>query len=368
MQMPNEILLNIKGKTFSGWTEVFVEKSLFQMTGSFGLSAVDISPENTKKLEGIAMGDECTVVIDDQIIITGYIEDISISYDSTSHDIQIGGRDKTGDLIDSSFIEPANEWKGQTIIKIIRDLCNPFAITVYVDDSVTEQANSKTANDTFKANESDVIFDLILKLCKDKGILPVSYGDGTLVLTGSGVEKTNDSLELGKNIKSGNITYSDLDRFQTYIVKGQGKKTDSWSTAVAAQPSGQHTDDVIRRHRPTVVFLEGPGHSDLCKDRARWEAVNRAGLSRSIEYEIQGWVQLNGDIWPLNALVSVKDSFLKINSTLLIAALNFTRDNDSGTITRLILVDKSTFNLPPTAEPIKEIRGQFDWEPLIGRD
>lgn len=362
----DEITLNVKGKSFEGWTSVSIEKSLYQMTGVFGLAATDIFPGNAEKW-GIAMGDECKVTINGQDIITGYIEDIPITYDAKNHNIQIGGRDKTGDLVDCSFTEKAKEWKGQTISKIIKDLCSPFDITVDVDDSVTSQANSKIpANESFSANEGDVVFDLIFKLCKHKGILPVSYGDGKLVLTGTGIETANDVLELGKNVKSGSITQSNRDRYQTYTVKGQGQKTSIFAglagntVTEASSPVGQHLDDIILRHRPLVILSDFKVTRDWCQDMARWEATNRAGNSRSIEYEVQGWTQSNGEVWPLNALAKVKDSFLQANSTMLIAAVNFSLSNDEGTITRLILVHPDTFTLPP-AEPIKKIKSGFDW-------
>jgi len=362
----SKISLNVNGKKFEGWTGVTVEKSLFQLTGAFGLSATDIFPGNAQKW-GLAMGDECTVSIDNQILITGYIEDIPISYDASGHDIQIGGRDKTGDLVDCSFIEKAKEWKNQKIITVIRALCNPFDITVDIDDSVTEKANSKTASHTFKANEGDVVFDLIFKLCKMKGILPVSYGDGKLVLTGTGIETTYDTLELGKNILSGNINQSNRDRFQTYIVRGQGKQQQGFfkTPTVIAQSEGRYLDELINRHRPIVILPEFGGEQKDFQDRAEWECVTRAGNSRSIDYEVQGWTQSNGEVWPLNTLISVKDSFLEIDASLLIASINFVLNNESGTITRLTLVSPRTFELPPPSKnPTKEISTGFDWAAL----
>jgi prophage tail gpP-like protein len=357
----NNVSLNISGKRFEGWTGASINKSLFSMTGTFGLTATDIFPGNAEKW-GLAMGDSCTVAINNQIIISGYIEDIPISYSMDSHNIQISGRDKTADLIDCSFTETSREWNGQSISKVITDLCSPFDITVEVDDSVTTQANTKIANETFKANEGDVVFDLIFKLCKMKGILPVSYGDGKLFLTGTGVEVANDILELGKNVKSGNIEQSNKERYQTYIVKGQGKKTDLKTLTDTTHPFGQHTDDVILRNRPLVIFPETSCDTKYCQDRAKWEAINRAGNSRRLEYEVQGWTQSNGEIWPLNSLVNVKDDFLQINSTLLISAINFSINNDTGAITRLTLVHPDTFILPPTTESIKKIKTDFDWK------
>lgn len=361
----SNILLKVKGKTFGGWKAVNIEKSLYQMTGSFILGATDIFPGNAKKW-GITMGDECIVSIGDQNVITGYIEDIPISYDATSHDIQIGGRDKTGDLVDCSFTETSKEWVDQKIITVIKALCNPFSIIVEIDASVTTKVNEKTPKEQFKINEGETVFDTIFRLCKPKGILPISYGDGKLVLTRTGTQKTFDTLELGKNVKSGSISQSDKERFAEYIVKGQGEKNPFNTVAEASGPKGTYKDVILLKSRPArkiVIWPESSCTSGYCKDMAKWEGENRAGKSRSIDYEVQGWTQSNGEIWPLNALVKVKDSFLGINGTTwLIASVNFTIDNDSGTITRLNLVHPDTFNMPPY-NPTEEMGTGFDWAP-----
>ncbi len=357
----NNIKLNVRGQSFSGWTGVSVEKSLYQMTGTFGLTSTDRFPDDAEKWN-IALGDECTVSIDDQIIITGYIEDIPISYDSENHSIQMSGRDKTCDLIDCSFTEKAKEWNKQKIITIIRALCKPFSIDVDVDDSISDLVNAKTTDDTFKINEGETIFDTIVRLCQgSKGVLPVSYGDGKLILTGSGTKNTYDDLELGVNVLSGTIDQSNRDRFQTYIVKAQGKGKDTKALTPTNHPTAQYTDKLIQRHRPIVILLDGLGVVEDCQDRAEWEAVNRAGASRTIRYVVQGWTQSNGDVWPLNSLVQVKDSFLGINGTTwLIAAVNFTANNDAGTTTTLTLTHPETFDLPPV-NPTEKMATSYDW-------
>ena len=96
---------------------------------------------------------------------------------------------------------------------------------------------------------------------------------------------------------------------------------------------------------------------------AKWEGQNRAGKSRSVNYQVQGWTQSNGKVWPLNALVKVRDSFLNINKEMLIASVNFSIDDQQGTLTNLNLVLPDTFKLPPV-NPTKEMSGGFDFSAL----
>ena len=352
-----DIIFKTKGQEFGGWTGAKIQKSLYQMTGTFGLTTTDIYPGSFEKWN-FSMGDECQISIDDQILITGYVEDILITYDPIKHNIQIAGRDKTGDLVDCCYASTPRQWTGQKILKVIRALCDPFGIDVDVDASVTSEVNQKTISETFKINEGETVFDSILRLCK-KGILPVSYGNGKLILTGTGTEKTHDDLELGKNIKSGSIDQSNRDRFQTYLVKGQGKQQAGFfkSNESIAQPKHEYEDELINRYRPFIILSEGE-EKDF-KDIAKWECVQRAGMSRTINYEVQGWTQSNGKVWPLNTLAYVKDSFLGINKQMLIASVLFSIDNDLGAMTELTLVHPETFQLPST-NPTLSISSSVD--------
>ncbi|HDY88326.1 MAG TPA: hypothetical protein ENH82_09480, partial [bacterium] len=258
------MVLKVGGNAFSGWTSVIVEKSMGQMAGSFGLATTDTFPGEARKWD-IAMGDECIVEINGQKIITGHVEDILIDYDTETHNIQFGGRDKTGDLVDCSFDGTIKEWKGLSVKQVIEKLCEPFDIEVVVDNSVSTVANVVWPGN-MKANEGDTVFDLVLKICQTKAILPISYGDGKLTLTQAGKDyQAYDNLVSGVNILKGGLDQSDKDRFRTYIVKGQGVGGDSLSSLFDfTGPAGRATDNIIGRYRPIILFTETPTDKGRC--------------------------------------------------------------------------------------------------------
>lgn len=356
--MNDEIILKVEGKSYGGWTSIVVEKSMFNLAGAFGFATTDIYPGRSAKWN-IKLGAECVVEVNGQAIITGYVEDIPIDYDELSHNIQFGGRDNTGDLVDCSFDGDSNEWKNLKVLKVLKQLCDPFDIDILVDSTVTSKANSKWP-DSVKADEGVTVSDLIFDMCKMKAMLPVSYGDGYLTLTQANTKnKVHDSLVLGRNIKRGRIEQSNKDRYKTYIVKGQGAADDFRDLFSITSPVGRHIDNVIERYRPLVIFTETKCDSGRCLERAKWEANIRAGKSRRLEYEVQGWTQSNGDVWPMNAMVQVNDNFLDIkNKELLIAALSFNVDPNFGTFTRMVVVDPKTFD---TSYSAQEITTKFDF-------
>jgi len=361
--MNEEVILKVKGQAFHGWTSIMIDKSMYQITGSFGLATTDIYPGEAKKWN-IILGDECIVEISNQKVITGYIEDINIDFDSENHNIQFGGRDKTGDLADCSFNEINKEWKGLSLANIVKNLCAPFKIEVVIDDSVVVDAN-KIINDFERSNEGDTVFDTIKDLSNMNGILPISYGDGKLTLTRAGVNyKAYDSLESGKNILDGHFDCSNKDRFQTYVVKSQDNGKDinlPWGPSGPSQSVGKSVDNIINRYRPIIIFAKDKCDSGTCQKLARWESNNRAGASRSLNYNVSGWIQSNGKVWPLNSMIQVKDKILGVNETLLISKVSFSID-ERGAITNVELVHPDTFTIKPVA---KEIKAGFDGLPWM---
>lgn len=359
----SEVVLKVSGKEYAGWKSVKVNKSLNQLTGTFGFAATDIAPDKFSNW-GISLGDECTVEIDNQLIINGYIDDLPISYDSNSHNIQISGRDKTEDLVDCSYVETSAQFKALTIQSIIENLCKPFGIKVSVDASVFSQAVFIVSD--FTVDQGMTVFEAMKPLLDTNAILPVSYADGKLTLTRAGTIKTSDTLELGKNILTGSINQSLKDRYSNYIVKGQGKSSETKTTEVYTGAKGEVTDLTVPRYRPLLIIPDDPieGNQD-CVTRATWEANTRAGKSIAIQCTVQGWTQTNGQVWPLNAIVYVRDQFLGVNSEFLISEVSFSLGEGSAEITAMTLVHPETYDTFPNSAT-NVIKTQASWRNLLG--
>jgi len=138
----SNIELEVNGNLYGGWKSLRVDTSMNQFAGAFGFTATDLFPGNFGRWK-IKMGDECTVVLNGEVLITGYVDQISIGYDSESHNIQIAGRDKTADLVDCSFYNNVNEWKNISVRSIIKRLVTPYGILISVDPSVEPELAKK---------------------------------------------------------------------------------------------------------------------------------------------------------------------------------------------------------------------------------
>ncbi len=362
--MPNrdsEIVLVVEGLRYEGWKEIEVVKSLNNLTTTFGFLISDKYPGDANRWP-IKLGQPCSIEVNQALIAKGYIDEMNVRYDAISHSLNFAGRDATGDLIDCCHYYDGykNEWIKQTILSIVQSLCDHFDIIVNVDEDV--ESDAAYVVPTFKSNEGDRVIDLIVKVCLKKAILPVSYGDGHLTLTrAGGAERASDDIEIGWNVLSGEAVLSNLERYDQYIVKGQGKGNDDKDLASIVQSKGTAEDNIILRHRPLVLLSESMTTNKECENRARWESRLRFGKSRAYRYELQGWLQSNGKPWPLNGKVRIRDSYFGIDSEYLISDIDYRLSSDEGRKVTLTVVDPTTYELLDASIEADK-KSSFDYE------
>ena len=81
------------------------------------------------------------------VLITGYIDTIDIDLTDTYCRLNVSGRDKTGDLVDSSAIHGSGQWKRARLEQIVRDICKPFGIEVLVQTDTGDAIDSFSLDD-----------------------------------------------------------------------------------------------------------------------------------------------------------------------------------------------------------------------------
>ncbi len=340
--MASELELHVDGMIYGGWTRIALETGIEQVAGSFEITLTE-RWAGQDMLRRIARGQACRVTIDGETVITGFVEDLAPSYDGSSHSVTVGGRDVTGDLVDSSAIHAGGQWDGRTLEQIARDLCRPFGIKVIENSGATERFP------VFNIQEGETVFETIERGARMRGVLLVSDGMGNLLITRAGKMRVDTALVLGQNIKSGQGQFSDRERFSKYIVKGQRQGDDQDFGAAVAENVAEATDPGITRYRPLIVLGEDQGGTNAFRDRANWERNVRAGRSEQVNYTVTGW-QHAGGLWRANQLLRVEDEFMNLQRELLISTVRFTLSDQDGELTELTLTDPRAFDVEPYTE------------------
>lgn len=175
----DEIILTVGGRHWRGWTDIMVQRAVDQVSGQFELTLTARADDGMIEALTVSPGDACTVAIDGgETLITGWIDAVAPSYDPSTHEVAISGRDATGDLVDCSAVHaPSGEWQGVTVDRIAADLARPFGVPVHVRVDVGSPLR------TFRIQESETAWEALERACRMRGLLAMADGLGGVVIT-----------------------------------------------------------------------------------------------------------------------------------------------------------------------------------------
>lgn len=343
----SELLLEVNNRRYGGWQEVRVRRSIEQLSATFDLRVTERWSGQAEPWP-IQRGDACSVRLDGELAVTGYVDDTIPRFGAKSHSVQVIGRDKTADLIDCSAIFKTGRWRDRTLLQIAVDLVKPYGISVRIAAGIDIGARFKK----FAIQESETVFEALDRLARMRGLLLISDGQGGLLISRAGRERIKTPLVQGRNILGGGGRLSLRDRYSDYIVKGCEPGSD-WSTPEQnAQPQGIAKDPAVKRYRPLIIIAESSGNRDRLTDRAIWEAAVRMGRSARPVISVQGWRHASG-LWLPNRLTKVDCPYLKLGREMLIVACTYIKGK-SGTFTELELARPEAFELLAMPEPQEE--------------
>lgn len=339
------VVLTVDSQQWDGWTEMSITSSLETIAGEFDLTVTTQWSEASPRV--IRQGMPCTVALGSDTVVTGYIDDFIPSYDAENVSIRVTGRDKTGDLVDSSVVHKSGQWKGVRLEKLAEEICKPYGVAV-INETDTGEAFPSVA-----LEQGETAFDLLDRLAKQRGVLLTADGLGRLVITRASTKRAGVALVLGKNILAARGRFSWRERNSQYIVKGTTSAGGStWDEQPAKVTGGRQTivdDNEINRYRPKILVNEDSLTVGGANTRGEWFKARMLGEANSTEITLAGWRE-NGDsgpLWQKNQLVDIDDPVQNLKTTWLIKTVTFT-EGDNGRICVLTLVPPESMDLPLT--------------------
>jgi prophage tail gpP-like protein len=353
-----DLRLRVNGADYGGWTTARVTRGIESIAGSFELSVSDRWAGQATPWP-IGEEDECKLLLGDDVVLTGHVDRRSLAYGPEEHALSVSGRDRTGLLVDCSAALSTWEFLGVPLLTMAKRLAEPFGVEVKL------QAGLSLPKPLAKltVDPGDSAFDALERACRMAGVLPVSDGQGGLLLTRAGSGRAKTSLVEGKNILAASADYDASGRFYRYLVLGQHQGTDELSGKSAAAVAGEAKDmNVTRTSRVLLVRPEGAVTTAYAKQRAAWEAAVRAARGDAVTVTVQGWTQGDGTLWPVNALVHLQSPLLGVDGDMLITQAAHSLDDNGGTTTQLSLKRPDAF-LP---EPTITKASTTSWKELAG--
>lgn len=307
-------------------------------------------------------GEACKVKADGDTVLTGNIEIVNAEGDDSSHSIELTGRGRTGDLLDSSIgglshIKPGT-LRGivqQVIAHLDPDTAPADRIPV-VDEA--RPASYNKAEDLAAPEPGENAFNFLERLARKRQVLLTSNADGAVVIAqGSGVEIPGAFIQhriadSSNNVLKWSVSYDQTGRYNSYKMVSQ---MNLLALNLAGSPSAESVvgqgqdkvvlDQAIRRGRQLVLVGESMSSGPEDERRAKWEQNIRRARGAVYSVVVDGYRNQVGLLWEPNTLIQVVDEHAGIEAKMLVNTVEFNLDADTGSTTTLSFVESDAYSL-----------------------
>ena len=347
------INLEVAGVRYQDFVSASASIRLDALSNTFSFVA---SSEDARALP-FRGGEACRVIVENEPVVTGFIEIVNVDGDASSHDIALQGRDKTGDLLDSSIGVLGDLSQGPTL----KAIAEKVIAHIGADIDVVDLANPEpfTSSEDLAAPDQGVgAFEFLERLARKRQVLLTSNGDGDLVLTQSSGLKIDAFLlnRIGdeeNNILKYSVSYDTTGRYNLYrslsqrnllAINNAGASTTS-SVVSQGGVGSQVIDAEIRAGRQRILVAESMSSTAEGLKRMTWQASIDKARGTVYSATVDGYKNQTGNLWAVNQIVTVFDDDCGIDAPMLVSSVVFSFDEDEGRSTALGLVKSNAYSL-----------------------
>lgn len=304
--------VEIDGVRYSKWFEGEVERGLGTFAHRFSFRYIvprleSLARATIKKLNDYEVdassvfefGANIAIYWNDELLTTGYVDSVSQHIGQNERTWIAEGRSATGDLADCSATHKTGTWSNKSCLEIARDLCDPFGLEV-----VTQELDAQKFA-RFGIQEGETVHAALERLCKVRGLLPVTRANGGVELRRISVgyaEPYDARYAIERSIDT-NIQ----DRYSDYILH-----------ATQVDSGNSIKDEAVPRYRPLVVVPESNTTGAQAKTRAVWEKAVRAGRSEKYRIRIPAGTAPTGYTYFPGRVFQLSDPDLAIEGPLVV--------------------------------------------------
>ena len=380
----NKVRLLINGQEFyEHWSSVSITSELNTLARAFQVSITAKLPNSSPTIRQFNLGDHVQVFIGTDLVLSGYLEQLPISYNAHNVTATLAGRSKTCDLVDCSVmvagrqIVPQNanswakaaapisgrlvpapqvsatSWRQQSVETIIAQLIAPYDIKLIIEDGDFSHKINHDVEPTETVHEA--LKHLVLK---DEDLLFYDNENGDLIIAKRGSSQCVDALVVGGNVLSGKADFNGTQRFNEWRVIGQSSGNDTSFGKAVCGYEGTYQDPAINRVRYKCEQFSGQSTNEKCEKQARNKVRYAFSQYFKTSYTVVGWRQSDGSLWKINSKVKIHDPILDIDADgFLISKVVYSLDNTNGMTTTLeVMPEYGIYNEPQESSVNKKTK------------
>lgn len=276
-----------------------------------------------------------------QKLLTGHVEKRSAALRSAEAELQIAGRSKTGDLVDSSAEAKKGEWKNKKADEVFKDLADGYDITIETDFAHKPKV-------TFRVRPGETVHQAFDRWARSEGFTVTDTPEGNVKTTSAKNAKRHagairEGITTWPKLLDASAVHDDSKKFSKVKVKAQAP--DGYGPD-ALEIEAEASDETIKRKRLRIVTPPELIRKEDSRERAKWHRDRAAGEGTTCEVSLLGWRDEKQEFWTPGKLITCEIPSLGIVQDMLIKKVRLEQSDaeaGEGTVSRLSLVDPRTF-------------------------
>lgn len=370
------VAVRVGGKLIEKWSDYSIEVDMLQPADAFRLS---LPGGGRKDIYDLCAPDSAVqVLIDDTVMMTGFIDDRKRTVERNGIGLAISGRDKGGRLVDESM--PLQSFAGIGILQLAQAVAGPWFPEVTLSNAKNRRllrgdaaraahVSSEPAIDQKnraqkKVNPGESRWATLAAFLEEAGLIAWSSADGNQLIVGQPnysqepqwrftLPEFGSSRAAEGNVLSAEIEHNVGERYSAIIAvgSGQGNQTNyservTKLRGVVKNGPGEFGIGKDFQHRKVLIVSDDDVRSvDLALERAKREMATRDSTGHRINLTVRGHTQY----WDLNSpaifapdtMALVEDEEIGLSALYLITSCTFGMGRE-GEQTQLTLVPKGT--------------------------
>lgn len=336
----------VGGQSYTAFETIKVRAGVKKAARSFALKiAAEAGPDATASIFQPYVPVQIFAMVDDgsaggqggqgggDLIFTGYVDKYKAKLSKHEAYIEIEGRSKGQDIVDSSADHQKSDYVQKTPLDIAQDQ------DVYGVGFSAGPGLNLTPVDQWRPNPGQPLFHALDQLCHDAECTMAGQPDGSIQMTQAGAAPPRQPTPLieGVNILiiEGDLDVSDIHSDVT--AHGQAAYgTGAQNTQISATAS----NSTVKRKRKLHIHHHHHTDQNRISLKAKNHRDKEAGNGIKASVTVQGWHDDSGMLWTPGNVVWLQSPFAAIVQDMLIESVDYTQDSkEPGSLCKMELVD-----------------------------